>query len=227
MSISTNKDLRGALFTLSASVVIWSESKQTIAYATKWSNAKLITLIANLEISIQEKQVNFLTDNQINYENCILNLIKNDPKNFWCFPTLFNFIDYIRNLPACDKIEDVWHFLITIWSSKKHDFIKCLKPKKATLYEPTVFITKKSKNETKSRSMDFRFFGGSNLKKIEEEIYVISTTSFIGSIGGSLGLLFGFSILSCCSEIWGKFVKLFNSQFWAREVAWVWYQKFR
>ena len=155
--------------------------------------------------------MNFLNEDEISYESCILNIIKNDPKNFWCFPTLFNFIDFLRELPTCDNLEDIWHFLKTIWSSKKLDFIKCLKPKVANIYEPTVFITKKSENETKSRTMGFRFFGGSNLKKIEEEIYVISATSFIGSIGGSLGLFFGFSILSCCSDFCQKFANFFNS----------------
>ena len=50
------------------------------------------------------------------------------------------------------------------------------------------------------------------MKKIQEEVYVISSTAFIGSIGGSLGLFFGFSFLACCSDLIDKLVlKLCNS----------------
>ena len=44
------------------------------------------------------------------------------------------------------------------------------------------------------------------MKKIQEEVYVTSSTAFIGSIGGSLGLFFGFSFLACCSYLIDKLV---------------------
>ena len=43
-------------------------------------------------------------------------------------------------------------------------------------------------------SLDLIWF--SKTQEIREEIRVITTSSFIGSIGGSLGMFFGFSILS-------------------------------
>lgn len=55
-----------------------------------------------------------------------------------------------------------------------------------------------------NRSIEFVVYGRSTWKKIDEEVLVISPTAFIGSIGGSMGLFFGFSLLACCSDIIDK-----------------------
>ena len=51
--------------------------------------------------------------------------------------------------------------------------------------------------------MELQFGYSSDQIKIEEETLMIGTSSYIGSVGGSLGLFLGFSCftyLSCCIQ---------------------------
>ena len=45
--------------------------------------------------------------------------------------------------------------------------------------------------------------------KIEEETLMMGTSSYIGSVGGSLGLFLGFSFFSSLSYFFGKLLKIF------------------
>ena len=49
-------------------------------------------------------------------------------------------------------------------------------------------------NNSNGKTVTVGIFGATPMKKIEEEVYAITLPAFIGSIGGSLGLFFGFSI---------------------------------
>ena len=56
---------------------------------------------------------------------------------------------------------------------------------------------------TQNSTVDIAFAYSSDELKIEEETLMIGTSSYIGSVGGSLGLFLGFSCftyLSCCIQ---------------------------
>ena len=71
----------------------------------------------------------------------------------------------------------------------------CLNPKKALLYHPTITTPryyKKIQDPTIEVSLDIM----TNIIEIREEKLITETHDFIGSLGGSLGMFFGFAIIS-------------------------------
>lgn len=154
-----------------------------------------------VEIGIAATEVHFRQYNQQSYEACIANSFYHSP----CFPIIFNFAEEIINMPSCKSYNDTWNVLKVIYQKEKKSFLKCLKPKNAKLYEPSVYPSKRPE-AVSNRSIEFVLYGSSNMRTIEEEVLVISATMFIGSIGGSLGLFFGFSFLACCSDLIDRFI---------------------
>ena len=53
---------------------------------------------------------------------------------------------------------------------------------------------------------DVVIYSSRNTKMVKEEMLVITTEDFIGSVGGSLGLFLGFSFFTYLLEILQKFV---------------------
>ena len=157
-----------------------------------------------VEIGIAETDVHFMQYNKLSYEVCIAKIFQDLP----CFPVLFNFAQDVINLPSCKSYNDTWAILDMIYITKKTEFIKCLKPESAKIYEPSANPTKRPE-KISNRSIEFVVYGASNLKKIDEEVLVISPTAFMGSIGGSMGLFFGFSLLACCSDVIDKIILRF------------------
>ena len=157
-----------------------------------------------VEIGIAETDVHFMQYNKLSYEGCIAKIFQNLP----CFPVLFNFAQDVINLPPCKSYNDTWSIMEMIYQTKKTEFIKCLKPESARIYEPSPNPTKRPEKVT-NRSIEFIVYGSSTWKKIDEEVLVISPTAFIGSIGGSMGLFFGFSLLACCSDVIDKVILRF------------------
>ena len=153
------------------------------------------------QIGIAEKEVQFLQPNDQDYEDCILKLFGKSS----CFPIIFNFPKLTKKLPPCKYWNDTSGIMDKIFRRKRTAFFKCLLPNHAKIYETSVYRTK-IHGEVNNKSLGFFFYGASNMKKMKEEVYVISTTAFIGSIGGSLGLFFGFSFLACCSDLIDKLV---------------------
>ena len=86
---------------------------------------------------------------------------------------------------------------------------KCLLQKRTVAYVPQKNeILRYSKNTTE---VIVRVFAFSNSKQIMEEIDVITLSGLIGSVGGSLGMFFGFSITSYLSLIIEKIsLKVFS-----------------
>ena len=60
-------------------------------------------------------------------------------------------------------------------------------------------------NGTK-RGVEVVIYISRNTKRVKEEMLVITTEDFIGSVGGSLGLFLGFSFFTYLLEILQKFV---------------------
>ena len=79
-------------------------------------------------------------------------------------------------------------------AAKKHKKV-CLKPKEALIFNPTISnpqYHRKIENPTIEISLDFI----SDRMEIRAEKLITETHDFIGSLGGSLGMFFGFAIIS-------------------------------
>ena len=73
------------------------------------------------------------------------------------------------------------------------DYLNCYKTKKATLYKVRRIET--PIHDTKNDSTTEFYIGfWSSIKEIQEELPLLTTQDFIGSVGGTLGMFFGFSI---------------------------------
>ena len=135
-------------------------------------------------------------------KNCLENHVSSYKCTQKCIPFFLSFLDH---LPACQTSEETycmynywgWAEEFNIYSKYK----QCLKPKTTILYEANP--TKLEGEVSPNNSVDLLFGYASNEMEIEEEALMIGTSSYIGSVGGSLGLFLGFSFfthLSCCID---------------------------
>ena len=144
-------------------------------------------------IKYQTVQHTFKTGTE-NASQCVTNIIENSTCNS-CSSISGS------SLPICNSTKDVQCILryYPQWQ-------KCLLQKRTVAYVP-------QKNEilrydTKNTSeVLVRVLAFSNSKQIMEEIDVITLSGLIGSVGGSLGMFFGFSITSYLSFVIERFVK--------------------
>ena len=113
-----------------------------------------------------------------------------------CFPILYNFLP---NFPPCNTTEEVrCNYGLIAAGSRKMRYT-CLNLQKNVKYNGNIFLNSKIKgNFTGVRlAMYFNKF----TKDVKEEILIIPTADFIGSIGGSLGLFLEFSWFTYVSGI--------------------------
>ena len=108
--------------------------------------------------------------------------------------------------PSCQSIEDYkcWYPWV-FYGKNSNNYKRCLKPKKTTLYKAKSQSYESPLIQNDTVGLEFTY--ASDEIKIEEETLMIGTSSYIGSVGGSLGLFLGFSCftyLSCCLQ------KVFN-----------------
>ena len=82
-----------------------------------------------------------------------------------------------------------------------------MKPMDTTLYKAKPVPMKRASNQSKIVKLMFSY--QSDEIKIEEETLMLGTSSYIGSVGGSLGLFLGFSFFSSLSYFFGKLLKIF------------------
>ena len=83
-----------------------------------------------------------------------------------------------------------------------------MKPMKTTLYKAKAVPFEKASNQSNSK-VELLFSYSSDEIKIEEETLMIGTSSYIGSVGGSLGLFLGFSFFTYLSYLIDKLLSIF------------------
>ena len=111
-------------------------------------------------------------------------------KDFPC-PTKCQFASYAPGLPMCSSIEEVQ--CMGQYIEEKNLFEICNRIKRRLAYYGDLTRIEK---HVKKEWTTLRFEMRSLVKEIKEEVEVISLPTLIGSVGGSLGMFFGFSILS-------------------------------
>ena len=133
-----------------------------------------------------------------NFEECLLEQIKrNSVCKTKCYPLVFNFLP---NFTLCSPDEiSCMHNLLTIQRKYRYE---CLQAKKIIQYKAS-FNPTFNLNSNESDFL-FVFFFDKGTKDIKEEVLIVTTASFIGSVGGSLGLFLGFSFFNYLSGIINK-----------------------
>ena len=83
-----------------------------------------------------------------------------------------------------------------------------MKPMETTLFNAKPKTLQKISDQSDTVEFDFGY--SSDQIKIEEEALMIGTSSYIGSVGGSLGLFLGFSVFTYLSYCIDKLFEFFH-----------------
>ena len=156
-------------------------------------NAKKITVITY-------RTVEYIFKTGVgNSSECVTEIIEKSKCKNSCFPLSGS------SLPICNSTKYFW----CIWSDYTQ-WRKCLLQKHAVAYVPkthdNLIYGKKF-----SADVEMKVSARTQGKQIVEEIDVITLSGLIGSIGGSLGMFFGFSITSYISLVIEKIsMKVFS-----------------
>ena len=106
------------------------------------------------------------------------------------------FLDYVQgNFPVCQTVDELQCMWKNTFTTAIHqEFIHCFTTHKANTYS----LVDRSENpihtDINVTSTTVWFGLWTMEKKFEEEVKLLTTEDFIGSVGGSLGMFFGFSI---------------------------------
>ena len=129
-----------------------------------------------------------------NSSQCVTEIMENSICKSSCF--------YISgsSFPICNSTKD----FACLWSYFEQ-WQECLLQKHAVAY-----VVKKNEIQlyaNNSTEIELRVGAFSKSKQIREEVDVITLSGLIGSVGGSLGMFFGFSITSYISFVIESFIK--------------------
>ena len=140
-------------------------------------------------------------------ENCIENLMATHNGCKKCSP--FFFFSKSKKLMSCQSIKDnkCWYYW-SFYGKNYNEYKRCLKPRQTTLYNAESKPLKKSSPRRETVELTFTY--SSDQIKIEEETLIIGTSSYIGSVGGSLGLFLGFSVFTYLSCFIDKLFQFFH-----------------
>ena len=140
-------------------------------------------------------------------ENCIENLMATHNGCKKCSP--FFFFSKSKKLMSCQSIEDnkCW-YCWSFYGKNYNEYKRCLKPRQTTLYNAESKPLKKSSPRRETVELTFTY--SSDQIKIKEETLIIGTSSYIGSVGGSLGLFLGFSVFTYLSCFIDKLFQFFH-----------------
>ena len=132
-------------------------------------------------------------------EDCIEALMAANDNCKKCVPFFFSFLEF---RPSCETFEEnkCWYSWMFI-SKRYKEYKRCMKPRKSIQNKGEPSLVEGSKIDNDSLEIIFTY--ASDEVAIMEETLIMSTSSYIGSVGGSLGLFLGFSFftfLSYCIE---------------------------
>ena len=139
-------------------------------------------------------------------EECIENWMSTNVVCKKCSPIFFSFKNKKQ---SCQSREDnkCWYDW-SLFGKNVNEYKKCMKPMITTLYKTKAIPLENVSNQSSIIEMQFGF--SSDQIKIEEETLMIGTSSYIGSVGGSLGLFLGFSFFTFLSYCIDKLFELFD-----------------
>ena len=134
-----------------------------------------------------------------NNSECLQKFFMSKNCSYQC--TILSVVD----LPLCQTIEQMNCMTENIYYTT--EYYDCFRTKSATTFKVRRIDTPFhfTKNDKMTR---FNIGIWTNVKEIQEEVFLITTESFIGTVGGSLGMFFGFSfsasIFFCLKKVFNK-----------------------
>ena len=136
-----------------------------------------------------------------NIKDCFTNLLSNYNCTIICKPFFFSFL---HMKPTCESLDDTKCMYYKWFNSGKayFNYKKCLKPETTTLYDAKP--TEIPEDIQKLNAIRLLFTFSSDEVVFKDETLMIGFSSFIGSIGGSLGLFLGFSCFTSITFIIDK-----------------------
>ena len=135
-----------------------------------------------------------------NVTSCQTKLLKSANCSKICYPIRFN---YIYDLESCQSIHET--FCVDNFMTLNN--INCLPPKQLIEYQgESRYDGGHLRNKT---SLQIGVTFEVAKKEVKEEVYVLSTREYIGSIGGSLGLFLGFSFYTFTTDLLDRIVSRF------------------
>ena len=157
-----------------------------------WPQFKPLTLLVNLEKEYTHLYLNLVEKHFErgieNAKQCITDLFSTFNCSYQCSLLSYTY------LPLCqttEQLQCMWNeFFASDWSH----YEKCYLTKKATTYELKQRIENPLHTKA-NRSLTRIYIALWSMEiQIQEEVPLLTTEDFIGSIGGSLGMFFGFSM---------------------------------
>ena len=148
-----------------------------------------------LKFSITEK---LFQEGAEDNQGCLNRVLQNKTCNTKC-----NLLSF-GNLPPCPTISELKCMWTDLFS--KADYINCFKTKKAITYELQQRIENPYHKAINLSSTEIYIGLWSMAKNIQEEVPLLTLQDFIGSVGGSLGMFFGFSMSATLLYLISKFI---------------------
>ena len=144
-----------------------------------------------------------------NADECMVKELKKANCSFICLPVFLNFLN--EHIPFCATNKD-YLCMVDHLEKIRLPWLPCYskKQKAFTKYQGAVyhnFVGYVANNDT---SWSFIIRHSSNEMTILKERYIMTTSDFIGSVGGSLGLFLGFSFFSYASDVLDRALNHFD-----------------
>ena len=140
-------------------------------------------------VEIKPRMINF-RDGVQDVKECIDGLMDKVNCTPLCYPVAYN---HLGDLQDCRNYQDMMCMLFQGYYDPTFEghFGRCLRPANALAFKSKVILTRPSKNNTNEIMVWFKY--STDQLEVKEEVPILGFTTFIGSIGGSLGLFLGFS----------------------------------
>ena len=113
----------------------------------------------------------------------------------------------LANLPKCETISQSK----CIWNNISESISRCNRRNRGLTFNGNLVQFESYQNYRNETSV--HIYISSLSKEVKEEVDIITTSDFIGSVGGSLGMFFGFSISAYVLNILDTITKKFNAHY--------------
>ena len=146
-------------------------------------------------VKVSQTDYQYMTGTE-DFEQCLVEQItRNSQCKTKCYPFLFNFLP---NYTLCNSEE--YPCMNNLLYQYRYECLQSL----TNVQYRTILYPGYKPNIPKGSGFRFTIYFDKATKDIKEEVLTVTTGSFIGSVGGSLGLFLGFSFFTYLSEIIDK-----------------------
>ena len=141
-------------------------------------------------------QEEFFQDGKESSADCLKEVFERQNCSHPCWVTTIPGVPFCQTTKEFNCIEHVW---------RSQEFLDCVMTKKATYYSLN-YRKENPYHKDKNTLKTDVYIGITSMQKvIKEEVFVLTLPDLIGSVGGSLGLFFGFSfsalLFSCLKRL--------------------------